>query len=69
MLPQSNCICEKSNLIVVTLKFIQYVAENEDFDQRLGCPAPKHWLKYTTAKINKLNNFINVIVLLLLLPT
>ena len=23
-------------------------AENEDLDQRLGCAAPKRWLKYTT---------------------
>ena len=45
---------------MVTLQFIQYVAENEDFDQHFGWAAPKHWLKYTTAKIYKLNNFINV---------
>ena len=23
-------------------------AENDSFDQRLGCAAPKHWSKYTT---------------------
>ena len=23
-------------------------AENENFDQHLGCAAPKRWLKYTT---------------------
>ena len=28
-------------------------AENEDFDQRLGCAAPKRWLKYTTTMRDK----------------
>ena len=26
-------------------------AENEDFDQHLGCAAPKRWSKYTTDQI------------------
>ena len=26
-------------------------AENEDFDQRLGCAAPKPWSKYTTNQL------------------
>ena len=29
-------------------------AENDYFDQRLGCAAPKRWWKYTTARAMKI---------------
>ena len=33
-------------------------AENEDFDQRLGCAAPKRWLKYTTCTALHFHKFV-----------
>ena len=39
--------------------------ENEDFDQRLECKAPKRWLKYTTdlSKKSRENKALQIIAL------
>ena len=39
--------CSKFFTFLCVLSFIAKNAENDYFDQRLACAAPKHWSKYT----------------------
>ena len=45
-----------ANFLLFLLLFAIKNAENDYFDQRLGCATPKHWLKYTTIDYYEYNN-------------
>ena len=49
MQSQKNCILQDFAAIVfLFLAFKHKNTENDNFDQRLECAAPKRWSKYTT---------------------
>ena len=46
----SNIVSEPSEFVYYMLSIL--FAENDYFDQRLECEAPKRWSKYTTSITN-----------------